>query len=73
MNSLVNPLIVFRGCKCRGMDIVIHCGVFLPCVSEGSFLNSEVNYERVKLFFFQLYFTQDTWLKDFQGTGGGQL
>lgn len=23
--------------------------------------------------FFQLYFTQDAWLKDFQGTEGGQL
>jgi len=35
-------------------------------------LNTEADYERVK-WFFQLYFTQDTWLKEFQGTEGRQL
>lgn len=35
-------------------------------------VNSEMNYEKGRQFF-QLFITEDVWLKDFQGEGRGQL
>lgn len=44
------------------------------CLSKFSpKLNSGANYESVKLFFFQLYFTRDAQLKDFKRPEGNKL
>lgn len=74
MNGLVNPVdfgvswLQMQGSE--PTDSVWCLSALCFCTKLSPKLNSEANYERVKRFFFQLYFTQNAWLKDFQGTGG---